>query len=136
MTKFVLDASVAAAWTLPDEASPEAAALLDKAADGVLAPFHYPSEIANVVLMAQRRGRVLESELPGIRRTLERVPVEIDSDSVRSLWSEVYPLAQTHNLSLYDALYLELALRRGAPLASFDKRLRDAAIRAGVELII
>ena len=72
VTKFVLDASVAAAWTLPDEASPEAAALLDKAADGVLAPFHYPSEIANVVLMAQRRGRVLVADTEHQRRQGKR----------------------------------------------------------------
>ncbi len=137
MTSLVLDASVAASWVLPDEVSAQGALLMGKAASGgAIAPFHYPAEIANVVLTAHRRGRVADDELSTVRAILDSVNIEIDEAGRPHLWTDAYRLAQTHRLSLYDALYLELSVRLSLPLATFDQSLRIAAEREGVVLAI
>lgn len=137
MTACVLDASAVIAWALPDEVSLSIERLMDRVmAEGAAAPFFYPAELGNGVLRAQRRGRLSESGFGPVRAELARLPVEIDLDGQSQVWTRAYPLAQTHRLSLYDALYLELAVRLGLPLATFDGPLRAAATREGVTLAV
>ena len=128
MGGIVVDASVAAAWFLPDEATPfTEAAVLATAKTEVWVPALWPLEIGNLLLSAQRRKRIddakrieLAAAAAGLQVRVDRVPVSI---------SDLDALAARHRLTSYDAAYLELALRRGLPLATLDKGLL-AAMRA------
>ena len=130
---FVLDCSVTMAWIFHDEAT-EATdrlreALLDTRA---FVPALWPIETANALLAATRRGRVAQDEWPGIRAHLDALPIEIDQLSASRTWSAALDLAAAHALSVYDAMYLELAVRMQMPLATLDRALRGAAQSAGV----
>jgi predicted nucleic acid-binding protein len=131
---FVLDASVAASWMLPDEETPQAMSVRDRvAAEGALAPPHWWYEIRNTMLMSERRNR-LSMEL--IRTTLLRLaqlPIEITG---RRDEAAIFAVAQRHLLTFYDAAYLELALGADLPLATLDVALARAATAEGVPLII
>ena len=131
---FVLDCSVTMAWIFRDEAT-EATnrlreALLDTRA---FVPALWPIETANALLVATRRGRVAQDEWPGIRAHLDALPIEIDQLSASRTWSAALDLADAHALSVYDAMYLELAVRMQMPLATLDRALLGAAQSAGVD---
>lgn len=130
---FVVDASVSAAWLLPDEATPFTdAALRATATREVWVPALWQLEMANLLQSAQRRKRItaakraeLAAAAAGIRLQVCREPVALTAlDS----------LAAEHALSAYDACYLELALRRRLPLATLDQALQAAMARCGVAL--
>jgi predicted nucleic acid-binding protein len=135
---FVLDASVALGWALPDEgrAAP-AFEVLASLANGVPAavPAHWQAEVGNGLLMALRRGRLGPDHLPLILAQLSTLPVAVDDVGARDAWAEPLARALATGLTLYDALYLELAERRGVPLATFDAALRHAALAAGVAVL-
>ena len=131
---FVLDCLVTMAWIFHDEAT-EATdrlreALLDTRA---FVPALWPIEIANALLAATRRGRVAQDEWPGIRAHLDALPIEVDPVSASRTWSAALDLANAHALSVYDAMYLELAVRMQMPLATLDRTLLGAAQSAGVD---
>ena len=89
-------------------------------------------EVGNALLLAVRRKRITAETR---RRAFERIgalPLEMDRQGAEKVWTECVDLAETHDLSLYDAIYLELARRIGKPLATLDKRLASAARQAGV----
>lgn len=131
---FVLDCSVTMAWIFRDEAT-EATdrlreALLDTRA---FVPVLWPIETANALLAATRRGRVAQDEWPGICAHLDALPIEIDQLSASRTWSAALDLADAHALSVYDAMYLELAVRMQMPLATLDRALLGAAQSAGID---
>lgn len=133
---FVVDASVAAAWLLPDEQSAEADAVLEMLAlDGARAPSLLWYEIRNILVMATRRGRLANGEAAAAIARLRRLPIEtVDmtlSDDVRAIRTAI-----EHQLTAYDAAYLVLAQSTNVPLATADKALAHAADRAGVQLLI
>lgn len=130
----VVDASVVAAWILPDEDTEAAARHIGMdPGQSLVAPFHFPAEMANVVLMAIRRGRVTEDQAVRFREAVAGLALEIDQSGPASLRERTLRLAQAHDLTIYDALYLELALRLDLPLATFDAALgRAAAAEEGV----
>jgi predicted nucleic acid-binding protein len=133
---FVLDASVALAWVLPDEDSPKAAALLPRLVEeGAVVPQLWPLEIANVLLVASRRGRLTLVDTQRVAADLHALPIEVDQETHRRAFGAVLELATRHGLSVYDAAYLELAQRRRLPLATFDARLRAACEAAGIAII-
>ena len=121
---FVLDSSVALSWLLPDEANECTDALADALEQ---ANAHVPGiwslEVGNALLMAQRRKRVSDSEFKRCVAALSALPIEVD---VAAKLPGVLSIAQRLNLTSYDAAYLELAQRRGLPLATLDDRLRQA----------
>ena len=130
---FVLDCSVTMAWIFRDEAT-EAT---DRLREGLLdtrafVPALWPIETANALLAATRRGRVAQDEWPGIRAHLDALPIEVDPVSASRTWGAALDLANTHALSVYDAMYLELAVRMQMPLATLDRALLEAAQSAGV----
>ena len=132
---FVLDCSVTMAWVFPDEAT-EATdrlreALLETRA---FVPALWPVETANALLVATRRGRIAQDERPGIHGHLEALPIDIDPISTSRTWGAALDLAQAHGISVYDAMYLELAIRMRTPLATLDKALRSAGQSAGVDV--
>ena len=137
MTHCVLDSSVALAWLLPGEATPATEALLTSVGDGgALAPGLWPLETANVLWMSERRGRITLAEKTQALAILAELPIQIDERTAARAFGAISALASGKDLTVYDACYLELALRSGLPLASLDKRLRQAALDAGVALIL
>ena len=131
----VVDASVIAAWILPDEDNDAAERWIAyEAGRSLIAPFHFPAEMANVILVAIRRRRITELQAALFRQKVAALDLEIDDVGPTSLALQTPLLAQTHSLTIYDALYLELALRRNLPLATFDKALRRAAEAEGIRM--
>ena len=132
---FVLDCSVTMAWVFPDEATDATNRLRDSLVEGrAFVPSLWPVEVGNVLLIATRRGRVHVDEWPEVRATLEALPIEIDPVTTSRSWGASLELAQTHELSLYDATYLELATRLQLPLATLDRGLRNAAQAVGIDV--
>jgi predicted nucleic acid-binding protein len=136
LTRCVLDSSVALAWVLPGEGSDATEALLDEIApDGAAAPGLWPLEIANVLLQAEKARRITQDERRRALTTLAALRIHIDPDTASQAWGRTLALAEAQGLTLYDAAYLELALRLALPLASLDRKLRQAAAVSGVELL-
>ena len=133
MTAVVVDASVAASWLFDDEDDPRAEAALDtlEAAPG-LAPPLWSWEMRTILLVARRRGRLDADGMRARVAALADLPLALDGDHDLD---HALRLAEAHGLSFYDALYLELALRRGAALATLDGRLLAAARAEGVAVV-
>ncbi len=133
---IVIDASVALAWCLKDEASNFADGVLERVvAEGASAPAHWPIEVANGIRSAERRGRIDEQEVANVSHLLSRLGIEVvPVELTTAMWS-VLDAARAHDLGAYDAAYLDLARFRGLPLATLDARLRKACKRAGVPLV-
>jgi predicted nucleic acid-binding protein len=133
---FVVDASVALAWCFTDEASVVADRALDRlVSEGGIAPAIWPLEVANGLRTAEKRGRLELGDIARVRELLVSLPVQAEGVDLRSALGEITDLARTLDLTAYDAAYLDLAARRGLPLATVDDRLRRACARAGVELV-
>ena len=132
---LVVDASVAAAWVLPDEDNAAADAILHRVAvEGGIVPSLIWHELRNILGVAARRGRLPEAEVVPSLLRLRRLPLE-SVDMAASGDAGVVTLATRHRLTAYDAAYLALALDRVRPLATADKALRRAADAEGLELI-
>lgn len=131
---LVLDASVALSFCLADEFDEYAVRILHRmGSDSALVPSLWFFEVANGLLIAERRGRVSAPDLAAARELLSGLSLHRDDLGIEGL-SSVLDLARSSRLSAYDAAYLELALREGLPLATRDGRLREAAAGAGVPL--
>jgi predicted nucleic acid-binding protein len=134
--RFVLDCSITMAWCFADEADGYADAVLDLLPGAeALVPAIWPLEVANVLLVAERRKRINEAQLARLVELLRSLPVIVDRGTLDRVMGAVLPLAREHKLSAYDAAYLELAMREGIPLATRDDRLAEAAHRCGVPLV-
>ncbi len=133
---LVLDASMAVAWLFEDEASESVHQVLHRVAtNGAVVPSLWRLEVANVLRNAARRGRCDEAYVDQSLARLERLPVAIDEETDARAWGATLDLARAEDLTLYDAAYLELAERRGWPLATCDAALTKAARRRGVEIV-
>jgi predicted nucleic acid-binding protein len=136
VTAFVLDASIALAWCFADEATPATDALLSRLADeDAIAPALWRLEVANALTMAERRGRLSVAGLTRSVNLLQRLAVAIDVDGPDRAFRELLDLARSERLTVYDAAYLELALRLGLPLATKDAKLRKAGAGLGLALL-
>jgi predicted nucleic acid-binding protein len=132
---LVVDASVAAAWVLPDESDASADAVLDRvAAEGALAPGLLWHELRNILLIAARRSRLPEAEVAPTLGRLRRLPIEV-VDTAAGGDAGLIAIALRHRLTAYDAAYLLLARERALPLATADRALRRAAEAEGVALV-
>jgi len=121
---FLLDRSVTMAWVFPDEANESTDALRESLVkDSAVVPVLWPIEVGNVLLVATRRGRLTEADWPRILDDLQALPIDIDRESCARVLDTVLPVANEHDLSVYDAMYLELALRLRLPLATLDQEL-------------
>jgi predicted nucleic acid-binding protein len=134
---IILDASITMAWCFDNEATPYTEELLNWCATGttVYVSSVWPLEVTNVLLNAQKRGRVTESRVQQFLDVLSQLPIHVDSVSMKRAVYDIRKLAQAYRLTSYDASYLELALRQGLPLASLDGDLTTAALASGVRLI-
>jgi predicted nucleic acid-binding protein len=131
----VIDTSIAMAWCFEDESTEATDAVLDRLRDDEAAvPAIWPLEVANVLLVAERRGRLSEAQANRFLELLSQLPIEVD-DAPRDLVG-IVAAGRRHELSAYDASYLVLAERLGVSLATLDRQLAKAAERAGVETLV
>lgn len=132
--RFVIDASVAAAYCFDDEDEPVADAAFARLEGGAtaVAPALFWFELRNAVLVGSRRGRIDNQQIKRVLNRINRAAITIDrlpsSDAL-------FDLAQRHRLTFYDAAYLELAQRERIELATLDAALARAATAEGVALI-
>lgn len=133
---IVLDASLTGAFFFEDEADPRVDQIMRRCAEaGAMAPSIWIVEIANIFRMAVRRKRITAEQRTAYFDRLRTIGVQIDVTSGDLAWLELTRLADLHDLTVYDAAYLELALRRQVPLATLDRELAAAAQREGVEVL-
>ncbi len=133
MTAAVVDSSIALTWCFEDEASPETDRLFERVRDdGAIVPGLWHLEVANVLLQAERRGRIGRADVARRLRLISDLPIATDQETTPRAWRETLSLARAENLTAYDAAYLELAERRGLPLMTRDNDLGAAAKRLGV----
>jgi predicted nucleic acid-binding protein len=122
---FVLDASVTASWFLPDENDQDAwEAWKRSETEDVWVPLHWWFEVRNTILMGERRNRISQALTSRALDRLSVLPIAVEA---RPDEGPVFDLARRHRLTFYDAVYLELAQRRNAPLATLDGALIAAA---------
>lgn len=134
MSELVIDASVAAALLLDDEREPRAdKALEHMKTKGAIAPLLWQLETRNALLAAERRGSLSQHEVQKRLEALNGLPIQTKEPSDLQT---AFDLARSHGVSLYDALYLELAKRENAELATLDKALGRAAVAEGVPLTV
>jgi predicted nucleic acid-binding protein len=133
---LVLDSSVTLAWVYGDEATqPVHDVLLSVVSGGAWVPQMWRLEVANILEMGVRRGRYAEEARDRSLADLALLPIAVDGETDRHAWGPTLRLAHRHGLTLYDACYLDVALRRALPLATLDRELRAAATGEGVVLL-
>jgi predicted nucleic acid-binding protein len=134
---FIADSSVGVAWAVPAQASDATDALLDQVAAGtpLVVPTLWPFEVANSLLVLLRRKKILSEERERTLDALGRLPLVLDDEGCRLAFGRISELAAEHGLTVYDAAYLELAIRRKLPLASRDDPLCQAASSCRVKLL-
>jgi predicted nucleic acid-binding protein len=135
LSGIVLDASVTLAWCFADEDSDYAnrvLSLLEQ--EPAQAPSLWSLEVANALLAGERRKRLTTADVSHFAALLDDLPIEFDQHPSARVFQRILPLARSQGLSVYDATYLELAMRTGSPLASLDYNLKTAAKAVGVEV--
>ena len=133
---FVVDCSVAMAWMFHDEATAKTAALLRRlATETALVPAWWFIEITNVLAMAERRRRITTAQSDAFISDLSKLGIERDDAAPDRAFTHLLALCRTHRLTSYDAIYLDLAMRRSLPLATLDSDLRKTAKTLGVALL-
>jgi len=137
MAIFVVDASATLAWCFEDETNSWADGLLERLRQGdrMAVPAHWPTEILNGLLVASRRKRIKPGQPTLFWEELSRLPVETEPPLTANQAKTVLAVCEKHNLTVYDAAYLELAHRRQWPLGTLDTDLRKAAQVEGVTLL-
>jgi predicted nucleic acid-binding protein len=135
---FVVDSSVAIAWAVPSQATEGSVRLLENVLAGtpIVVPVLWAFEVANSLLALWRRRIIQDEQFERARRNLAVLEPAVDEEGPRLALERISTLAQEHTLSVYDAVYLELALRRALPLATRDSALNKAAKRAGVRTLL
>jgi predicted nucleic acid-binding protein len=130
---LILDSSVTLAWAYCDETTDAIRHVFDLVSDGgAWVPAIWRLEVANILEVGVRRGRTDAAFRDAILADLALLPISLDPETHLHAWGATASLATRHRLTLYDAAYLELALRRGLPLATLDRELRVAARADGV----
>ena len=125
---YVIDASAMLAWCFEDEKPRNADALMRRLVNGgMTAPSLFPLEVTNTLWSSERKKRVTWQQASAFVALVESLRIEIDLETPWRAWSEIRELSRREQLSTYDASYLELAIRRQATLATFDKALIRAA---------
>jgi predicted nucleic acid-binding protein len=134
---LVIDSSIALAWCFPDEQDDYSQSVLDTLSSRrAIVPDLWHLEVANTLVVGERRKRSTQADTVTWLRFLAMLPISVDDETRVHAFRETLSLAREHNLSVYDAAYLELAMRRGLPLASLDEKLKTPAQAVGVLLYV
>jgi predicted nucleic acid-binding protein len=138
MAVFVIDASATLPWCFADEATASTNAVLTRlrTGDEAIVPAHWPVEVTNALLIAVRRQRISPADAHQFLLDLEFLPIRVEATTKNLVRAGVFPLAEQYGLTVYDAAYLELAMREKTPLMTLDKDLRKAASASGVPLVV
>ena len=136
MSGVVVDSSIALTWCFEDEGSAETDAMFERVRDdGAIVPGLWHLELSNVLLQAERRGRITASDVATRLDLIAELPISVDQETTARAWREVLTMARTEGLTTYDATYLELAIRRGLPLLTKDGELAEAAKRLDIVVL-
>jgi len=133
---LVIDGSTAIGFLLADEQAPSSMKALDaiEAGTPTFVPAHWCLEVSNGLIMAERRKRASQADITEALNLTATLPVTIDLETARHATTDTVSLARQYGLTIYDAAYLELAMRCGASLATTDIALAKAAKAAGVTI--
>ncbi len=133
---FVVDNSVVMTWCFKDETSQYADAVLDSLEVAkAFVPSIWPLEVGNVLLVAERKNRLSEADSTRFIALLTELPIIVEQEQPERVIMEILALAREHKLSSYDASYLDLAMRKGLPIATLDNNLIAAAKRSQVPIV-
>jgi predicted nucleic acid-binding protein len=133
--RFVLDGSVTLAWLFLDEQDPYADAIVAKLPNlEMLVPRLWHLEVANVLLVGERRRRCSQADTTQWLSYLAGLPIVVDDSTEARAWSDTIGLARQNALTAYAAAYLEIAIREGVPIATLDAPLKAAAQALGVPI--
>lgn len=134
MTGIVIDASVTLSWCFPDEQTPMALAVLGRLKSGeqAIVPAFWSVEVLNTLLLGERKGRITQDQTKAFFHALRVLDPVLDYASLEQVAGPVQMICRSHRLAPYDALYVELAIRSGYPLATLDQPQREAATALGV----
>lgn len=136
MQEFVIDNSVVMSWCFQDETNKYADDVLGFLEEGIAyVPAIWPLEVSNVLLVAERRKRLSQADSSRFISLLNELPIIVDQESPERMLSEILALAREYKLSSYDASYLDLAMRKGLPVATTDINIIAAAKRSSVPII-
>ena len=128
MAKLVLDASVFLSWLFPDEENEWSKSLVEGLRnDRIVVPAHWTTEIANGLLVGYRRKRINRAQIDGYLDQLAVLPIEAESPLSVGETKRVVSLSDKHGLTVYDAMYLDVAQRRNLALGTLDSALIRAA---------
>jgi len=132
---FVVDNSVVMSWCFQDQANDYADRVLGQLMDATAyVPSVWPLEVVNVLLAAERRSYISEADSVRFINLLSQLPILVQQEGPEKGMKDLLALARAHELSSYDASYLDLAMKKGLPLATLDKKLRRAAKAAKLPL--
>ena len=130
MKKFILDCSVAIAWCFEDETTIYTESVLNSLKEAAaIVPKLWYIEVANVLLMAQKRKRINDNGIFHFLSLLEKLPIASNTDNISIV--DLIMLSQRYQLTSYDGCYLNLCLQHNLPLATLDKKLITAVETAG-----
>jgi predicted nucleic acid-binding protein len=136
LSDFVLDCSVSISWIFSDEHSDYAKTVLRLLANRqAIVPSIWFLEMANVLIVGERRGRITQAQTSEALLLLDALDIVVDDSTENQAFSATLTKAREQGLAAYDAAYLELAIRLQIPLATLDERLSSAASRCGVVLL-
>jgi predicted nucleic acid-binding protein len=134
---LVIDCSLTMAWYFKDEATPYTNAVrASLTTERAVVPALWPLEVANVLLMGERRKRSNQMRATKWLRFLSSLPIAIDGETPFRTFDQILNLARAQKLTTYDAAYLELAVRRSLPLGTLDRVLEKAARAVGVTIYV
>ena len=133
---FVIDNSVIMSWCFKDETSQYSDNILEKLTVSMaVVPSIWPLEIANVLLEAERKNRLGEADSARFITLINKLPIKVEQETPERMLKEIFALAREHDLSSYDASYLDLAMKSGLPIATLDEKLISAAKRSHVPVL-
>ncbi len=133
---FVIDNSVVMSWCFKDEKNNYSDQILDKLEfSTAIVPSIWPLEVGNVLLVAERKNRLIQADSIRFIALLTELPIVVEPESPGRMMNEIVNIARTYNLSTYDASYLDLAMRKGISIATLDKNLLKAAKQSKVSLV-
>ncbi|MBW2000641.1 MAG: type II toxin-antitoxin system VapC family toxin [Deltaproteobacteria bacterium] len=134
---FVVDNSVVMSWCFKDESNSYSDAVLDSLKEcTAFVPTIWPLEVVNVLLVAERRRRLSRADSIRFITLLTQLPIVLEEEQPPIMMKELLALARENRLSSYDASYLDLAMRKGLPIATLDRKIRAAAARTKVAIFM
>jgi predicted nucleic acid-binding protein len=131
--RFVVDNSVVMAWCFQNGGNRYAEEVLESFEAGeAFVPAIWPLEVGNILLVAERKKRLSQASVVRFLALLSSLPIKVEQETPERMLKEIVSLARAHELSTYDASYLDLAMRLGLPIATLDASLARAAKKCRV----